>query len=229
MEPNSRQPILNIPVDPEHGRLRITLLLLFILLVGVSFSVLNTFIPSAGLNILALLGGFAVAAALSYFVVEPFLKRRWPSGRAVEMDGDAIRIIQHGAVQRSVNVREPFSILLWNFKIKQRRNRVPAGWFVVACALEQDDAYLPVYTLASPQQMEMLTALARFVTLIPEKTGRSSEVRQESLRVAGEQRRLRLAESHRWAEGAEMSLADFQQFIQRLHEHFPQWVPLNNR
>ncbi len=227
METHSSNQTLIIPVDPEHGALRATLLLTFLALLVICFAVFNALIPSVGLNILALIAGFAAAAALSYFVIEPFLKRRWPSGRTVEFDQEAIRIVRHQTIQRSINTREPFSILLWNFKIRQRRNRVPAGWFVVACALEQDDSYLPVYTLASPEQTQSLASLARFVTLIAAKPGRKGEVRQESLRVAGEQRRLRLAESHRWAEGAEMTPQDFQRFITQLQEQFPQWMPLN--
>jgi hypothetical protein len=119
------------------------------------------------------------------------------------------------------------SILLWQFRIKNRRNRVPAGWFVLACALEQDDYYLPVYTLASPEQSKALNEKARFAGLISDKDLKAKDARQDTLRVTGEQRRLRLAESHRWADGAELNLPDFEQFLARLHTQFPQWMPLD--
>jgi hypothetical protein len=59
----------------------------------------------------------------------------------------------------------------------------------------------------------------------PILTPPDSKQKADSLRVAGEQRRLLTAEQHRWHDGAEMQLSDFEQFIRRLQGQFPQWFP----
>jgi hypothetical protein len=215
---------LNIPVDTEHSALRLSILGIFVLVLVVAFYIANTLIVSAGFNIIAGIIAFA-AAGLCARVAESVLKKRWPSGRALVVDANGIRMVSKSQPQITVNGSEPMSLLFWRFKIK-RRTRVPKGWFVVACAVEQNDDYLTVYTLASPEHADTLNKLVTFVTLLPEKDAKAAG-KQDSLRAAGEQRRLRTAESHRWEHGAEMTFADFERFVTRITEQFAQWMPLN--
>jgi hypothetical protein len=214
-------PPLTIPVDREHSRLRFAIVVIFIALWMVTFAIANALIISDGFNIIAGIIGI-IAAAVGVRLAEPLLKARWPSGRAVQIDLAGIRLMLRDRVQEEVKANQPASVLYWRFKVKGRR-RVPKGWYVVACALEQDDNYLSVYTFASPEQSEALNKTSHFTELLSEKSVKN--VKQDSLRVAGEQRRLRLAEAHRWNDGAEMTLADFQHFIERLNGQFPQWIP----
>jgi hypothetical protein len=215
---------LSIPVDTEHSALRLSILGIFVVVLVVAFYIANALIASAGFNIIAGLIAFA-AAGLCARLAESFLKKRWPSGRALEVDANSVRMTSKGQPQTTVNAAEPMSLLFWRFKIK-RRTRVPKGWFVVACAVEQNDDYLTVYTLASPEQADSLNKLVNFVTLLPEKDAKTSG-KQDSLRLAGEQRRLRTAESHRWEHGAEMAFPDFERFVTLITEQFAQWMPLN--
>jgi hypothetical protein len=214
-------PTLTIPVDREHGALRLIIVVAFVGLWIIGFSISNALIVSEGLNIIAGIIGIVVSAA-GVRLLEPFLKTKWPSGRAVQIDQTGVRLTVRDRVQDEVKANEPVSVLLWRFKVK-RRGRVPKGWFVIACALEQNDNYLPVYTFASPAQTDSLNNKARFTELLAEKS--LKDVKHDSLRVAGEQRRLRLAEAHRWNNGAEMTLEDFEQFFERLNGQFPQWIP----
>ncbi len=218
---------LTFAVDPEHGGLRSAVFGSFFAIWIIGYAVLNTLIPSEGLNLIAGAFGFGLAALLVSRIIEPFLRKNWPSGRVLQITSDYVRLARRDHVQVEIKAHEPMSILLWQFRIKNRRNRVPAGWFVLACALEQDDYYLPVYTLASPEQSKALNEKARFAGLISDKDLKAKDARQDTLRVTGEQRRLRLAESHRWADGAELNLPDFEQFLARLHTQFPQWMPLD--
>ncbi len=212
---------LSIPVDREHGALRLSLVLLFAGLWVIAFVIANAIISSAGFNIIAGIIAFAVAA-LGSRLIEPTLKARWPSGRAVHVDAEGVRLMLRDKVETVVRSNDAVSAMLWRFKIT-RRTRVPKGWYMVACALEQNDLYLAVYTFASPEQAETLHKITRFTDLMSEKT--ASNVKQDSLRVAGEQRRLRVAETHRWTDGAEMTYEDFQAYIQQLNGQFPQWLP----
>lgn len=211
--------VLSFAVDREHSALRFGVAGLFVLICGVVFVVINMALPSAGFNIIA--GIIAlVIAAIAGRVIEPLLRARWPSGRRVEIDSQGVHLILRDKLQTEAKSTENATVLRWRFVIP-RRSRMPKGWFVVACAIVQDDSYLPVYAFASPQQAESLLQIARFSDLAGSKDNSKSGT--DSLRVAGEQRRLRLAEQHRWNDGAEMTFDDFEHFVAHLNTHFPLW------
>jgi hypothetical protein len=216
---------LNLAVDSEHGALRLSVVLLFIATWIITYAIANALISSEGFNLIAIIIAF-VTSALIARTSEKALQQRWPSGRNVEIDENGVRVLSKGAIQNDIHASEPFSVLLWRFQTK-RRSRVPKGWFVIACALEQDDNYLAVYTFTSPELAETLQQKYRFTTLASEKDATAKDTRQDSLRFAGEQRRLRLAETFRWNHGAEMSLEDFEQFLSRVDGQFSQWMPAN--
>lgn len=212
---------LTIQVDREHSGLRLGLIVIIIILWIVTFMIANALIVSAGFNIIAGIIAFIVSAVAARFI-EPFLKSRWPSGRFVALDSDGVRLMQRTKVEENIRADDAVSGLLWRFKIN-RRSRVPKNWYVVACALEQDDRFLAVYTFVSPEQADKLNKICRFADLMSDRAAK--DVKQDSLRVAGEQRRLRLAETHRWSDGAEMTFEDFERYMQRLNGQFSQWLP----
>lgn len=216
----SRLGVLHFPVDSEHGALRLAVLVGFIVSTAVIFVIASAIIPSQGLNIIAGLIAFAGAIGFSR-LLEPFLKARWPSGRVLELTPDMIRLTRHSQAQVEIGTLDTIQIHFWRFPVK-RRARVPKGWNVMACALEQDDKWLAVYTFAAPEKAEQLAKDLPFPVLTPPDSKRQAD----SLRVAGEQRRLLTAEQHRWHDGAEMQLTDFEQFARQLKEHFPQWIPV---
>jgi hypothetical protein len=209
-------------VDSEHAALRLSIVVIFILLWIVIFIVFNTVIPGEGVNILALIIAFALTALLTQRI-EKILKQRWPSGRMVQIENDRVQIVKGEKVQNDIDARQQVNVLLWRFQIN-RRSRVPKGWFMVACALEQDELYLPVYTFLSPKDLENIkNSTSHFILLQSQK-----EIKNQSnsnMRLAGEQRRLHTAESARWMEGAEMTSSDFMILIQQLQEQYPQWMP----
>jgi hypothetical protein len=207
-------------VDPEHGAKRLTIVATFVCGWILGFAILNTLIPGSGLNIIAVLGGFAVTAAATW-VAERILRQRWPSGRTVEVREDIIETRKSGVVQQHIDGSKHVNVLLWRFKIR-RRSRVPKGWFVVACGLEQENNYLSVYTFMSPEQVNPPQIGNRFKTLLGVKEAQGNN---QDLRLAGEQRRLRMAEEQRWMHGAEMSNADFEAYLTQLQKQFPKWMP----
>jgi hypothetical protein len=211
---------LTFQVDPEHGAKRLTIVATFVIGWIIGFAVLNTLIPGTGLNIIAVLGGFAVTGGVTW-VAERLLRQRWPSGRIVEIHEDMIEARKAGAVQQHIDGSKHVNVLLWRFKIK-RRSRVPKGWFMVACSLEQENNYLSVYTFMSPEQVNYPQIANRFKMLLGAKEVQGNN---QDLRLAGEQRRLRMAEEHRWMHGAEMSNADFEAYLVQLQKQFPKWMP----
>lgn len=215
---------LTLPVDPEHTAMRVAVLGLFVAGWALSFVVLNALIPSQGFNLIAIIASFALTALLNQ-QLERVLKRRWPSGRVLHGSSDNVQLAQRGQVQQQIQTSQQVNVLTWRFQIR-RRSRVPKGWYMVACALEQDDVYLPVYTFMSPQDFEQLNAGSYFTPLVSRKEINAGVPAHESdLRMAGQQRRLHMAESARWHSGAEMTASDFKRYIVWLQERFPQWMP----
>jgi hypothetical protein len=215
---------VKIAVDNEHGALRFTVVIIFIIGWVISYIILNAAIPNEGLNLIAIIISFGLTAVVTQ-QIEKALKKRWPSGRTVQIDQNTIKIVSKDGEQQSIDGEKQVNVHMWRFVIK-RRSRVPKGWYMIACALEQEDAYLPVYTFMSPEQFDALKNNSRFTTLVSQKeASKSTGVGQTDLRLAGEQRRLHTAENARWMNGAEMTADDFQNFIKQLQAQFPQWMP----
>jgi len=214
------QTTTHFEVDPEHGALRISIVVIFIVSWIILFFVLSALIPSEGLNILAIVIGFAITAVFTQ-QVEKGLKSRWPSGRTIQIDDRHIRVIKNSKVEHEIDAGQRVNVLLWRFKVA-RRSRVPKGWYMIACALEQDDSYIPIYTFMSPAEFDNLRASQHFTLLQSRKA-----LKQDGgdVRLAGEQRRLHSAEHIRWLEGAEMDSEGFKKLLSHLQEQFPQWMP----
>ncbi len=212
-----------INVDKEHGALRLTIMALFVVGWFVGYLVFSTLIPSQGLNIIAIIGSFILTAVVTQ-QIERALKQRWPSGRKLEIDHSSIKLLDRSAAQQ-IDTDKQVNVLLWRFVIK-RRARVPKGWYMVACALEQDENYLPVYTFMSQEAFDALKT-HQFVLLVSQKETEKVEKTgaRTDLRLMGEQRRLHAAENARWMNGAEMTSDDFVQYVRSLQEQFPQWMP----
>jgi hypothetical protein len=220
---NTAQDTLTIPVDREHSAMRLTVVLIFIAVWILSFIILSTVIPNEGLSLLAVLGGFAIAYGTTA-LTERFLKTRWPSGRAIQIDREGVKMVLKGKVQGEILAEDPANALLWTFKIAKRA-RVPKGWSMLACSLEFESQYLAVYTFMSPAQLGEYPGADQFKVLAGKRKGK--EDAREDLRMAGEQRRLHEAENNRWLFGAEMTPPDFIKYVTRIKAQFPEWMPVN--
>lgn len=209
---------VRLPVDPEHGLLRLAVMLTFVVAGIGSFILLNVIFAQVPFINLLSIGGAIVIAMLSTRGVENGLKRYWPSGRYFEIAGNTLRLGAGGRITREIDGAQHVNVFTWRFVIN-KRTRVPKGWYVVALAMMQDDLYLPLYTFMSPEDFGKLTVSEHFNALAPSKDTEKSD-----LRLAGQQRRLRTAEYARWNEGAELSRADFETALAALQQRFPAWM-----
>ena len=220
----SRQDVLTnesaFPLDPEHGALRTAMLLGFVLIWIVAFLLGGALLSGDGTTIIALVAGFIVAA-LGAQRLERWLKPRWPSGRRVAIEDGRIRLLRRDKEQESLDVAQSINVLTWCFRIS-RRARVQKGWYMVACALEQDERYIPVYAFLSPEDFERLQAQGHFTLL----QSRKQRKQDGDLRLAGAQKRLHSAEQVRWLLGGEMSADDFSGYLRHLQQRFPEWMPV---
>ncbi len=139
---------IRYPVDPEHSGIRLTVVLLFIIIWVIAYLVIHSLTSSTGIDLIAAVVGFIVTM-LATQQIERRLKQRWPSGREVHITPQRIQLRKKANVEDEIDPRQTVNVLLWHFKIS-KRSRVQKGWLVVACALEQEDTYIPVYTFMAP-------------------------------------------------------------------------------
>lgn len=224
MPDNAPDEPLEIPVDIEHGAFRASMVGLFIVLMIAGYFIINLLLPAAGINVIAIF----LPLVFNYFIlqrIEAALKKRWPSGRFVHISAESIQLRFKEDVRVEIDGQLQTNVLTWRFTTK-RRSRVPKGWYVVSCALEQNDIYLPVYTLMPPERFNELDCAWLFTALPPKKEQEKTSLgRGSDPRMAGEQRRLRIAEQARWMDGVEMTVSDFTTYIDQLQARFPKWMP----
>lgn len=211
-------PSIDFAVDIEHAGVRTVGCFTFLISSVVAFVILNSFIPNGGLIVVAV--SVAIAVALTY-ASDNLIKRFWPTNRYLQIMDDVIQLVKNDITQVQVDPNQNVNLLMWHFEAS-RHPRVPKGWYVVANALEQDGEYVITYSIASPDDFESLP-LSRLSTRYTRKKDKSDENRD--LRKAGAVRRIAQAEFHRGEFGAEMSLEDYQDYLNYLIDTYTTWMP----
>lgn len=211
--------VIRFPVDPEPFNLRLAMIGILVVTVIISYSLISALMQTSGFNLIGIFGAIVISALLLQVLEKP-IKARWPRTRFLTITPQAIKVTHGDTVFREIDPRQQVNVYKWYFVV-ERRSRVPKGWHVVACALEQDDVYLPVYTLVDPKSFD--TMRKQFTQLESKKRGNNND-----LRLAGQQRRLHIAESARGLDGSEMTAEDFTSYLNALESQFPRWMPKNN-
>ena len=211
-------PTIQFPVDAEHSGVRVVGCFSFLIGTVVSFLILNTLIPNAGLLVVG--ASIFIAVALTY-MSDYLTKKYWPSNRYLQILDDVIRLSKNDAAQHQIDPAQNVNFIMWHFEAP-RHPRVPKGWYVVANALEQDGEYIVTYSIASPKNFEELP-LSRLSTHYRRKKDKSDD--KQDLRQAGAMRRIQQAEFHRGEFGAEMALEDYQDYLDYLVDTYTSWMP----
>lgn len=213
---------LQVPVDNEHGAMRLAIFFVFIIASILGFVIGIRLFPGTEVNFLAIVTALLVGGGVSA-LVEQYLKRAWPSGRMIEVSDTSIKLSKRNKTEVEINPEKQVNVLLWRFTVK-RRGRVPKGWHVLSIALEQDEQYIAIYAIVSPKKYEALSNTEQFTRLIGDQELKSSGGDRD-LRLAGQQRRLRIAEAQRWVYGAEISADELFHILAHLRNQFPKWMP----
>lgn len=213
-----------IPVDVEHLGIRImvpllagaALLLTFVLgpVVLDIFGLQDTLLSGLVLPV-----AIALAVAVAYGS-DRFLKQRWPSGREILVNDEALVLRDKKQPEQVIAWNGRVNLLTWRFVVA-RRGRIPKGYYCLAFQLIQDEDLVTVYTFCDPKHFEDIEDHERFTPLASRKTLKDDTL---SLRAAGQQRRLLQAEDERWQHGAELTLEDFRTLWALVCEHQPDQV-----
>jgi hypothetical protein len=214
-------------VDRYHAGIRLAVLVAlfsglgvggFVIMPVVTAGIGLTQIPPLCLN---LLGGVLIGAGLAW-LTEKLLFKIWPSGRNLIVNSDHVELKSTSANPVRIGWTRPISALSWRFVVPKTRTFVPKGWLCLSCRLSQDDQTITLYTFSSPPEAEKLPQWSAFEHLISQKdaTGPGSE---HLSAIVAEQGQLRAAERDRWEFGAEMSRADFFEFISTVDARVENW------
>lgn len=207
-------------IDPEPSTLRLAVVVAFIGGFIGGFLILSAVFSLGTCSLIGIFGGLGVAVGVM-LVTENILKNVWKSDRQLVVEDARLAFEFGGKEVRAINPEGQINVTAWRFATK-RRSRVPKGWYMVAINFEQDDVYLPVFTLMSPDAFEELD----FKEMFFELTGSRRDLEKEQdLRLAGKKRRILMAETARGIDGAEMLNEDFVRFIPFMRETFPSWMP----
>ena len=213
-------------LDPEHWKLRAAVFGTFI---GVTLGVMVVFsvtFGSEGISVIGILAGL-VAGYLSAAAIERGLKGRWHSARQLRLTPNGLQIAKGSTVEQEVSAATTVTPLRWKFQVT-RRARVPKGWWMYALSLASPDRQITVYTFMSPKDNETFSRAGQFARLLSKREREKAAEKgvPQNLRQAGEERRLREAEEHRWLAGGEMAPADFTDLLNELDRYLHEWTPL---
>lgn len=214
---------IRYPVDPEHWRLRAAVFGAFFV-TAILVMVITS--ASGGFSLLGLIVGMLLGYVAA-LITERALRGRWHSARALEVAADGVRLLKSGVVEQEISLASAVTPLRWKFRVS-RRARVPKGWWMYALSLSAPDHQLTVFTFLPPKDEETWARASQFTRLLNKKERSKAGPAPQSLRQAGEERRLREAEDFRWLAGAEMLPNDFKDLLDRLDRQFHEWSPLSS-
>jgi hypothetical protein len=207
--------------DPVPNTIQLYALFAFAVGAIATYFVTSTLFELGSCSLLGVVFSVMGGATASY-ITEYILQKTWKSDRFLHVTDSKMSFVFADKEARAIDPSQEIRVTAWYFAIK-RRSRVPKGWMVVGLALEQDDVYLPVYALVSPQTFEDMESRPLFHHL--EGSRRDYKVSSETARLAGEQRRILIAETARSIDGVELFADDFERLIAHLQSRFPAWMP----
>jgi hypothetical protein len=212
LESDSASQTRVIPLDVEHGAVRVLLPILaivgFILGYVVATWVINALHVETASGCIAALAGLAVAGTFT-IGGNRALARLLPSKRSLLLSPEALELreqMQQGQSTVRIDWEQRINVLAWRFTVQRATVRAQKGWYMLGVQLLQDSAVLSLYTFASPNDAAAMPHYEMFKSLMPRSAIQKSEV---SLRELADQRRLLQAEDERWQHGAEVRQGDF--------------------
>lgn len=225
--------------NPEHSGISTAIPIILLLSIVVFYAVLYRLMPlwlgGEPLEFLVINGIIAVVLGLGLIaVVDPLLKRVWPSGHLLEFGDENLRYRSPENGDCLFQLVEPFKLICWKFELSGytrfgRERQLRRGSTCYACQLYQNDAYLVVHTFISAPlggRGESIERSEPFVKLEMDEiydtslTGRLQQWRLPGGRpelpsslIVSERGPYWLAERRRWEHGIELRPADFSTFI----------------
>ena len=222
LKKNPKTGILKIPIDPIHGGLRVAVFGSFVGAGIVGFVAGIYLIPNLAILAFVIAGASAAGTSMG---VESLLKDKWQSGRELVADAERIALTKNSKIESVIDPTQQVNVLLWRFDVKKEGPRAKKGWKLLGMGLEQDGNYVVIYTAAPVEDYENMPLSGRFVKLERDKKEKKSDLSSaNTMRRAGEQKRLHEAEVVRQIIGGDMFFEQFVETIEFMQTQYPNWM-----
>lgn len=213
-----------LPADRFHGGVRLGTLLAWFAAIILTYLLLRWLAGwllggVEGLGSLLVIVLAVVLAQPLALLAERLLVARWPSGRALRLEPNAL-VWRDRTQPLTLELGQTLNYWRWRFVIKRRRGgRVPTGHHLFALRLVQGEGELNLYTFLPPAGAEALGARYSFYELRrPSDTERSP--------LGGRDAVFLSAENSRWESGAELQAADFEALLAHLAGRLGDFAPV---
>lgn len=226
--------------DQEHSGLRAAVVIILLVVFVAALLGVNAWLrslPPGGIGdywvfvscVTALPVALAVAAGAEYV-----LKRTWHSGRSVSLDDQGMKAILASGESRSVDWSKRFGAIKWMFALKGfprggRERRVPAGWYCLACQLQQDEERFVIYTYVPPKEVRRWAESGEYFEIVPSDFFDTNAVSRflkaperpqlPASLLADKSGIYWLAERRRWSEGLELTRHDFATVVEQVERY----------
>ena len=165
--------------------------------------------------------------------VEYFAKRRWLSGRAIELTDEGMLVTTDPKEEVAYFWKGHMSMTKWYFRLSGyrrggRERRIPSDWLCVCCQIQQDDNRFVSFSYMPKVKAEPFLEDSRFQELRPGEFEENSLFRRwfsppnrpeiPTKVLAGKQGHFWLAERRRWSEGMEFEQGDFFTLMEILNQ-----------
>lgn len=235
-------------VNPEHGGLRLAVLVSLIIGAVVGFvairqllGLLNNGFPDY--TILVSCVGSLIIALVTIWVVETVLKRTWHSGQRLELDGQGITLFNK--VENDLSIKWQGDVLgrHWTFSLSgfnraARESRLPKNWRCLASMIQKGDKRIVVYTYVPKEKGEQflnreigdleyhpIDPLDVYDSSVRIRMGPAFRPEIPATVLTGPNGRYWLAEKRRWENGFELSIEDYETFVSYVSENLKEALP----
>ena len=230
-----------LQADQEHSGIRISVPAIWIISFILFYFIIKAYFDSlspGGIGDYALALGCVGALPISLGIGalgEYILKRQWPSGRQVKIDGQGLTVVRKDEDDMFLEWSRRANQVLWHFPLKGyprggRERRVPGSWVCLSCQVQQDENRFIVFSLMSKKNAQSLLEkyhfhginLADFFDSNTVKNWLTAPSRPSlpANMLTGKEGPYWLAERRRWHEGLELKQQDFELFLREVDQHF---------
>lgn len=230
-------------LNQDHRTISMIVPVLLIIFIVAGYRLFYRYLPNLlggeSADYILIAGVFSIfAAAFLLWLIDPVLKRFFPSGHklSVDLQADVMSHLFEGDVQVELDNRPDWQLTRWNFKMGRfvksgRERQIPRGWYCVAMLLTSGSKELVVFSYMQPRKQRALTRLANWEEISMYETIEDSGRGARNLPVmrpptvsdaipgkllVGEQGPIWLAERKRRQHGLEMTPKDFKQLFEYL-------------
>jgi hypothetical protein len=234
--------------DPEHGGIRMSVLLAIVLgLLGGFLLIrflLGAFAKDSILfdfaTVISCVGAIAIAMSGAW-LVENYLKKTWSSGLEIELSDQGLHFEAGDSIDGPMDIRDidfskPVILTNWFFKLKGypkagRERLVSDKWVCLANQIQQDGERIITYAYLAPDEaekwLENKTVVEPFHQISLAQVYKESHARRwsapnrpevSSELLAGPDGRYWIAERRRWQEGLELTAADFTALLKQIEK-----------